>query len=264
MASKRQDGDAEALKQCEVYVEKYNIQAILKDCIVQLCIKKPDNPHKFFREYFEKLEKVILFSSTSKLCSTVLLFFYAEFLLRFSACNSIWRVILLHDWTTSLEIIFQEHEAEPQERGEPEEKLEIEDLPGPVGVSRKRRGAVSAGPITEDEATSYVKKVIWLKGLKDWWGRGLVSVRIATTDAALSWLYFDIGRTERLQNHGRPVEGDREKYSVFSPGRKWKKVSGKDAFQMGVLLFDLRKFLGSDRKSMLFFLQRYFRCYVFG
>ena len=89
MASKRQDGDAEALKQCEVYVEKYNIQAILKDCIVQLCIKKPDNPHKFFREYFEKLEKVILFSSTSKLCSNVLLFFYAEFLLRFSACNSI-------------------------------------------------------------------------------------------------------------------------------------------------------------------------------
>lgn len=191
-------------------------------------------------------------------------FFYAEFLLRFSACNAIWRVILLHDWTTSLEIIFQEHEAEPQERGEPEEKLEIEDLPGPVGVSRKRRGAVSAGPITEDEATSYVKKVIWLKGLKDWWGRELVSVRIATTDAALSWLYFDIGRTERLQNHGRPVEGDREKYSVFSPGRKWKKVSGKDAFQLGVLLFDLRKFLGSERKSMLFFLQRYFRCYVFG
>lgn len=77
---------------------------------MQLCIKKPDNPHKFFREYFEKLEK--------------------------------------------------EHEAEPQERGEPEEKLEIEDLPGPVGVSRKRRGAVSAGPITEDEATSYVKKVV--------------------------------------------------------------------------------------------------------
>lgn len=58
MASKKQDGDAEALRQCEIYVEKHNIQAILKDCIVQLCIKKPDNPHKFFREYFEKLEKV--------------------------------------------------------------------------------------------------------------------------------------------------------------------------------------------------------------
>lgn len=62
MASKKQDGDAEALRQCEIYVEKHNIQAILKDCIVQLCIKKPDNPHKFFREYFEKLEKVFLWA----------------------------------------------------------------------------------------------------------------------------------------------------------------------------------------------------------
>jgi len=58
MASKKEDGDAAALRQCEVYVEKHNIQAILKDCIVQLCIKKPDNPYRFFREYFEKLEKV--------------------------------------------------------------------------------------------------------------------------------------------------------------------------------------------------------------
>ena len=62
MASRKEDGDAEALRQCEVYVEKHNIQAILKDCIVQLCIKKPDNPHRFFREYFEKLEKVFTFS----------------------------------------------------------------------------------------------------------------------------------------------------------------------------------------------------------
>lgn len=60
MASpKGQEGDAEALRQCEVYVEKHNIQKILKDCVVQLCISKPDNPYKFFREFFEKLEKVI-------------------------------------------------------------------------------------------------------------------------------------------------------------------------------------------------------------
>lgn len=65
MASKKQDGDAEALRQCEIYVEKHNIQAILKDCIVQLCIKKPDNPHRFFREYFEKLEKVFFLLSSN-------------------------------------------------------------------------------------------------------------------------------------------------------------------------------------------------------
>ncbi|XP_022800262.1 cAMP-dependent protein kinase type I-alpha regulatory subunit-like isoform X2 [Stylophora pistillata] len=64
------------------------------------------------------------------------------------------------DGYTTMQIKSQEHEADSQERGEPEEKLEIEDHPGPVGVPRKRRGAVSAGPITEDEATSYVKKVV--------------------------------------------------------------------------------------------------------
>ena len=61
MASKKQDGDAEALRQCEIYVEKHNIQAVLKDCIVQLCISKPENPLKFFKEYFERLEKVFSF-----------------------------------------------------------------------------------------------------------------------------------------------------------------------------------------------------------
>ena len=93
MASKKQDGDAEALRQCEVYVERHNIQAILKDCIVQLCIKKPDNPHKFFREYFEKLEKVFFFlSSMSKLCYTVVLFLVV-FSFHFSAYKPFRQII---------------------------------------------------------------------------------------------------------------------------------------------------------------------------
>ena len=91
MASKKQDGDAEALRQCEIYVEKHNIQAILKDCIVQLCIKKPDNPHKFFREYFEKLEKVFLLSSISKLCYTIVLFLVVLSL--YSACKPVRQII---------------------------------------------------------------------------------------------------------------------------------------------------------------------------
>ncbi|CAH3014286.1 unnamed protein product [Porites evermanni] len=55
-----------------------------------------------------------------------------------------------------------EHEAEPQDYSEPEQNHEIEDHLGPVGgfPKMKRRGAVSAGPISEDEATSYVKKVV--------------------------------------------------------------------------------------------------------
>lgn len=48
----------ESLKGCELYVQKHNIQQILKECIVNLCIAKPDRPMKFLREHFEKLEKV--------------------------------------------------------------------------------------------------------------------------------------------------------------------------------------------------------------
>ena len=62
MASRvEQDGDSEAVRQCEEYVESHNIQPILKECIFQLCLSKPSNPYKFLREYFEKLEKVGLF-----------------------------------------------------------------------------------------------------------------------------------------------------------------------------------------------------------
>lgn len=62
MASRvEQDGDSEAVRQCEEYVESHNIQPMLKECIFQLCLSKPSNPLKFLREYFEKLEKVRLF-----------------------------------------------------------------------------------------------------------------------------------------------------------------------------------------------------------
>lgn len=39
-----------------------------------------------------------------------------------------------------------------------------------------------------------------------------------------------IGRTERLQNYGRPFEGNRKEHPVFSPGRRRKKVSGIKTF----------------------------------
>lgn len=54
----------ESLKGCELYVQKHNIQQILKECIVNLCIAKPDRPMKFLREHFEKLEKVSDFNMT--------------------------------------------------------------------------------------------------------------------------------------------------------------------------------------------------------
>ncbi len=54
MANEEEHG----LKEVEAYVKKHDIQQILKDCIVQLCISRPETPYTFLREYFERLEKV--------------------------------------------------------------------------------------------------------------------------------------------------------------------------------------------------------------
>ena len=50
--------DGQNLKEVDAYVKKHDIQQLLKDSIVQLCISRPDNPYKFLREHFETLEKV--------------------------------------------------------------------------------------------------------------------------------------------------------------------------------------------------------------
>uniref|UniRef100_S4RSP3 Protein kinase, cAMP-dependent, regulatory, type I, alpha (tissue specific extinguisher 1) a n=1 Tax=Petromyzon marinus TaxID=7757 RepID=S4RSP3_PETMA len=47
----------QGVRDCERYVQKHNIQALLKDCIVQLCVARPERPMRFLREFFEKLEK---------------------------------------------------------------------------------------------------------------------------------------------------------------------------------------------------------------
>lgn len=54
--------EEQSLRECEAYVARHNIQQILKDCIVQLCVVRPDNPISFLREYFQKLERVSHFS----------------------------------------------------------------------------------------------------------------------------------------------------------------------------------------------------------
>lgn len=50
--------EEQALRECETYVQAHNIQQILKDCIVQLCVNRPRNPISFLREHFQKLERV--------------------------------------------------------------------------------------------------------------------------------------------------------------------------------------------------------------
>lgn len=50
--------DEQGFRECEAYVQRHNIQQILKDAIVNLCVSKPDNPIAFLRDYFNKLERV--------------------------------------------------------------------------------------------------------------------------------------------------------------------------------------------------------------
>ena len=65
------DNDAEMIRECEQYVEQNNIQSILKDAIVQLCVAKPTNPFRFLREHFEKLEKVSIIAMFSTVQSVL-------------------------------------------------------------------------------------------------------------------------------------------------------------------------------------------------
>ena len=58
--------EEQSLRECENYVQKHNVQQLLKECIVQLCINRPDNPITFLREYFERIEKVGCLSGLGK------------------------------------------------------------------------------------------------------------------------------------------------------------------------------------------------------
>lgn len=50
--------EEQSLRECENYIQTHSIQRVLKDCIVQLCVIRPDNPVSFLRQYFQKLERV--------------------------------------------------------------------------------------------------------------------------------------------------------------------------------------------------------------
>ena len=45
------------VQECEDYVQKHQIQPLLKAAIEALCKERPDNPVKFLKEHFERLDK---------------------------------------------------------------------------------------------------------------------------------------------------------------------------------------------------------------
>ncbi|XP_035036308.1 protein kinase, cAMP-dependent, regulatory, type I, alpha (tissue specific extinguisher 1) a isoform X1 [Hippoglossus stenolepis] len=117
MASSSTSSEEEqSLRECEQYVQKHNIQQLLKDCIIQLCTARPERPMAFLRDYFEKLEKqeeAKQIASQQKSSS----------------------------WSDSRED-------------------EVSPPMNPVVRGRSRRGAISAEVYTEEDAASYVRKVI--------------------------------------------------------------------------------------------------------
>lgn len=58
MAAPRPPDAAGGLQGCELYVQEHGVQRVLKDCVVQLCVAKPERPMRFLREHFAKLEEV--------------------------------------------------------------------------------------------------------------------------------------------------------------------------------------------------------------
>uniref|UniRef100_A0A8C6G2G5 cAMP-dependent protein kinase type I-alpha regulatory subunit n=2 Tax=Pecora TaxID=35500 RepID=A0A8C6G2G5_MOSMO len=117
MASGTAAGEEErSLRECELYVQKHNIQALLKDSIVQLCTARPERPMAFLREYFEKLEKE-----------------EAKQIQNLQKAGS---------------------------RADSREDEISPPPPNPVVKGRRRRGAISAEVYTEEDAASYVRKVI--------------------------------------------------------------------------------------------------------
>jgi len=103
-----------SLRECEDYVQRHNVQQILKDCIVQLCVARPQNPITFLKEYFQKLEQ---------------------------------------DSNQGSKAVPMSPSADGEDVESP--------MPLPQNFSAvRRRGAVSAEPITEEDIATYVKKVV--------------------------------------------------------------------------------------------------------
>lgn len=43
---------------CEDYIQKHGIQDILKNCISKICQERPAQPYMWFKEHFDKLDRV--------------------------------------------------------------------------------------------------------------------------------------------------------------------------------------------------------------
>ncbi|CAD7082153.1 unnamed protein product [Hermetia illucens] len=104
--------EEQSLRECENYIQTHCIQRVLKDCIVQLCVSRPENPIAFLRQYFQKLEREQVKLDATKQATS------------------------------------------------PDDCDDLSPMPQTTVPPVRRRGGISAEPVTEEDATSYVKKVV--------------------------------------------------------------------------------------------------------
>lgn len=147
-SSNNNNNEDHTLKECEAYVSKHNIKDLLKDCIVQLCLKKPDNPISFLKQHFEKLEKdQKLFNGTLSNGNT-------------SSSSKTNRIETKVNGSTSPSRTNLANGVASLSVNGDESEENVTMLPPPKAVGKLRRGAVSAEPFSEEDATFYVKKVV--------------------------------------------------------------------------------------------------------
>ncbi|KAI0982448.1 hypothetical protein GJ496_005644 [Pomphorhynchus laevis] len=125
------------VKECEEYITSHNIQDILRNCIVQLCINKPEDPISFLCKHFERLvDSTTANSQQQKLEEAVS--------------------------TDNVDSQIDDTKTDDEEKEHTSKKKidEGEDQQEPTTKMPWRRGAVSAEAYTEEDAANFVKKVI--------------------------------------------------------------------------------------------------------
>ncbi|XP_063713614.1 cAMP-dependent protein kinase regulatory subunit-like isoform X2 [Symsagittifera roscoffensis] len=129
--------EEQSLRECEQYVQKHNIQGLLKECIVQLCINRPENPVRFLREHFERLEKEMRSASGSGDASSG-----------------------MRGGSSGGQLGGGSHLGATSEEIDDDTLPDDYQPPSRNQQKKTRRGAVSSEAVTEEDIANYVKKDI--------------------------------------------------------------------------------------------------------
>ncbi|PAA93613.1 hypothetical protein BOX15_Mlig016081g2 [Macrostomum lignano] len=142
------------LKDVESYLEKHGVQKVLKECIVQLCTVQPDNPFEYIKEYFDKVDKDRILMPD-------------QFATIGAGSESLASSALATGTSRALASTAGAVLPMPGTEGDVDYDSETMLPPMPAAAAapqsqkqRTRRGAVSGEVYTEEDAASYVKKVV--------------------------------------------------------------------------------------------------------